>query len=171
MADPERTRTLILMRHAKSDWPVGVQDSDRPLAARGRRDAPAAAAWIRNSIGLPELIVTSPAERTRQTVELLLDTWSAQREVVIDDRIYEAEVRDLVTVVEGLPDGLRTALLVGHNPGLEQFASTWPSAADPQASQTLTEKFPTSAIAVIDVAGAWGDRSSAVLRRVDVPRG
>ena len=170
-------RTLVLLRHAKSDWPVGVPDIDRPLAERGRRDAPAAARWLADEAGLPDLIVTSPALRTRQTVDLLLGAWksfdgdSDAPAVDVQNLIYEASTHDLTRVVSDLPDSASRVLMVGHNPGLEEFAGSWPMTADSDAARRLSAKFPTCAVALVDIAGSWSSPVSSRLTRVEIPRG
>ena len=170
----ERRRTLVLMRHAKSAWPPGVADIQRPLNERGRRDAPEAGRWIAREIGPTDLIVTSPAQRTRQTVELVASAWpewSSQAEAIVDERIYEASWTDLAAVVHGLGESATTVLVVGHNPGLEDFAARWPDTAAPEAVATLAEKFPTSALAVVEVVGPWIAPARTRLTQIAVPRG
>lgn len=169
--DTLSARTLILLRHAKSDWPVGVEDISRPLAARGRRDAQSAADCISGEAGLPDLIITSPAMRTRETVEIITGIWPSVPDILVDDRMYDAEVGDVESVVAQIPVGARTVLLVGHNPGLADFAASWPQRAEPQAQERLAVKFPTSAMAFIDVMGEWSAPDSTTLRRVEVARG
>lgn len=167
-------RTLILLRHAKSDWPVGVADVHRPLADRGRRDAPAAGAWLRTHVGVPDTVRVSPAQRTRETWMAVAGEWAEHGivppEPLWDERIYEAEVDDLIDVVRGIDDHSHTALLIGHNYGLEDLAGV--PLADPVAAQRLATKFPTSAIAVIAVAGRWSEFPvGAYLQRIEIPRG
>jgi phosphohistidine phosphatase len=157
-------RILILLRHAKSDWSGGEADIDRPLAKRGRRQAPDAGRWLAASIDAIDLAVVSPANRARSTWDLA----SAQLEVPpptrIDDRVYTANDSGLIDVVRGLPDDVDTAVLVGHNPGLEDLLLLLTGESLPM---------PTSALAVIAVTGSWstaGD-SSAVLRASGRPPG
>ena len=167
--DPDRT--LLLMRHAKSAWPPGVTDPQRPLNDRGRRDAPVAGRWIASTVGIPDLIICSPAIRTRETADLVVSTWQHPSHIVYDDRVYEAHWTELAAIVTGLPDEARTVLLIGHNPGLEDFAASWPDSADAKASQVLGDKFPTSSIALVDVTGTWRDTQAMRLREIAIPRG
>lgn len=139
-------RTLVLLRHAKSDWSGDEADVDRPLADRGRRQAPGAGVWLAANFDSIGLAVVSPATRARSTWELV----AAQLDVVprsrIDARLYAASADELLTVVRELPDDVGTAVLVGHNPGMEDLASL------------LTGESPrmaTSALAVIAVPGPW----------------
>jgi phosphohistidine phosphatase len=138
----------VVVRHAKSAWPDGVPDAERPLNSRGRRDAPAAGRWIRDHVGHLDAVVCSPATRTRQTWRLIAAELDGPPEPVVDDRVYAAGVDSLLAVVRGLPAGAGTALLVGHNPGV----------ADLVAALTGDEpEMKTSAIAVVELGGSWAD--------------
>jgi len=150
-------RTLILLRHAKSDWSGDERDIDRPLAPRGIRQAPAMGRWLARHVGRLDLAVVSPARRARSTWELVGAELDAPPPIQIDDRVYAASEQELLTVVRGLADDLGTVVLVGHNPGLQQLVS-----ALTDASAAL----PTSALAVIGMPGTWAaaGRDPAVLR-------
>jgi phosphohistidine phosphatase len=140
--------TLILLRHAKSDWSGDEADFDRPLAARGRRQAPEAGAWLASHIDRIDLAVVSAANRARTTWELAAAEMATPPETRIDDRLYAASDRELLTIVRALPPDAETAVLVGHNPGLEDLAAT------------LTGQdtaLPTSAMAVIAVLRPWSE--------------
>jgi phosphohistidine phosphatase len=161
---PAMDHTLILLRHAKSDWSGGEADIDRPLAPRGRRQAPEAGAWLAAYVDRIDLAVVSAATRARNTWDLVAAELDMPPETRIDDRVYAASDRELLGVVQELPDDAETVVLVGHNPGLEDLAST------------LTGEWvamPTSALAVITVSGPWsaaGPRA-AVLRTSGKPPG
>lgn len=150
-------RTLILLRHAKSDWSGDEPDIARPLAKRGRRQAPDAGRWLAAHADRIDLAVVSPASRARSTWDLVAAELDVRPPTRIDDRVYAASGRELLAVVRELPDDVETVVLVGHNPGLEDLVSLltgeWPP-------------MPTSALALITVSGSWstaGDHS-AVLR-------
>lgn len=165
-------KTLILMRHAKSDYPPGVADIDRPLNGRGRIDAPAAGRWIETHVGIPDVVVRSPAVRVQQTWELATEEWATQpAEISIDERIYEASVGDLLRVISELPPAAGSALIIGHNPGLEDTVHVLAQAADAQAAGVLSSKFPTSAIAVLRFPGEWGADPAGYLEACVIPRG
>ncbi|HVH94043.1 MAG TPA: methyltransferase domain-containing protein [Nocardioidaceae bacterium] len=140
-------RTLILLRHAKSDWSGDTADIDRPLADRGRRQAPGAGRWLAANIDSIDLAVVSPAARTRSTWELVAAELNVPPHTRIDDRLYAASGDELLTVVRGLHDDVETAILVGHNPGMEELASLL--TGEPMAMKT-------SVLAVITVSGSWG---------------
>ncbi|WP_433555790.1 SixA phosphatase family protein [Pseudonocardia xinjiangensis] len=158
------TRRLVILRHAKSAWPDGVPDAERPLNARGRRDAPAAGRWLRDRGEHVDAVVCSPAARTRQTWNLAAAVLSGLPAPVFDDRIYDATADALLTVVSQLPDGAEQAVLVGHNPGVTELVAL------------LTGESPqmrTAAIAVLDLAGSWENAApgGATLVAHATPRG
>jgi phosphohistidine phosphatase len=142
----EDRRTLILLRHGKSDWSGGEPDSERPLAARGRRQAAEAGRWLAGHVDDLDLAVVSPAERARSTWAIASGELAAPPRVELEDRVYAASGGTLLDVVRSLSDELRTVVLVGHNPGLEDLAAR------------LTGEWvemPTSALALVDVTGPW----------------
>lgn len=157
-------RTLILLRHAKSDWSGNETDIARPLAKRGRRQAPDAGRWLAANVDRIDLAVVSPARRARSTWNLVAAELAAAPDVRIEDRLYAAPDHALLEVVRALSDDLETVVLVGHNPGLEDLV------------RTLTGHWtamPTSALAVISVPGPWSSaaRGSAVLQAAGRPPG
>ncbi len=134
--------TLILVRHAKSDWSEPVGDRDRPLAPRGRRQAPATGTWLAEHLPPPDLAVVSVATRARQTWKLLEAEFPGAVQVQFDDAVYTFSGAALGGVIAALPPAIRTALLVGHNPALEELLE----------HLTATEtRIPTSALAVVDL--------------------
>jgi phosphohistidine phosphatase len=166
-------RTLVVLRHAKSDWPHGVADHERPLTGRGRRDAAAVGRWLRGRGLTPDLVLCSPSRRTRQTWELAGAELGSAPSVQVDERVYAAEVAELLTVVRETPDDVATVLLVGHNPGAEGLAETLAGGGDGEALRRMEHKFPTSGVAVLSVPVSWADLGpgSAKLTEFAVPRG
>ena len=115
-------RTLYLLRHAKSSWKdQSLGDFDRALKKRGRKAAEAIGRFIRSeNLSLP-LVISSPALRARETTEIVLSSAGLKPEVHYDERIYEADLRRLLRVIAEIEDEKDAALLVGHNPGLEEL--------------------------------------------------
>ena len=159
---------LLLIRHAKSDYPFGVGDHDRPLNARGRRDAPFIGSWIARNVPYPRdrrpLVLVSSARRAQLTWELarngLGDQWG-QCEDRTEPRIYEAGLRTLLDLIGALPEDVGTAAIVGHNPTLrDAVAMTCPP--DPLQLEA-TVKFPTSSVAVLTTALPWAEATAASL--------
>ncbi|MFJ8493266.1 SixA phosphatase family protein [Streptomyces sp. NPDC094038] len=167
-------RRLVVLRHAKSAWPEGVPDRLRPLADRGRRDAPAAGRALAESDSLPDLAVCSTAVRARQTWELAAGQWGTPPPVRYDGRVYAADVPDLLAVVHEVPPEVETLLLVGHNPGLEELVLDLAGDGLDDTLEQMRRKFPTSAIAVLAWHGTtWAELApgTALLTEVTVACG
>jgi phosphohistidine phosphatase len=171
----EGHRHLVVLRHAKSDWPAGVADEDRPLGRRGLRDASAAGRWLVEHDAVPEMVWCSPARRTRQTWATL----SAEigpgdgPEVRFDPRVYDASLEDLLAVVRDTPPSCGRVLLVGHNPGVQELVLALARAGSDDARALAAAKYPTSALAVLELTAPWGDVApgSGQLSSFAVPRG
>jgi phosphohistidine phosphatase len=167
--DTNSPRKLVLVRHAKSDWPEHVADHDRPLAARGRRDAPLVGRWLARSGYVPEAVICSTARRARETWDLAsaalhsAESHSAAPHSAaphsaepgvpsfrLESRVYEATVLGLLMLVRELPEERRTVAIVGHNPGLAELAVGL-AAPPPQPPAS----FPTAAVAVLALPGDW----------------
>lgn len=113
-------KTLLLLRHAKSDWgDATLRDFDRPLSARGERDAPRIGRALAERGTLPDLVVSSPANRARTTAAAVAAAAGLELEPQLEGRIYEASPGELMQLIRKLPDQTMCAMLVGHNPGFE----------------------------------------------------
>src|SRR5918997_2228925 len=112
-------KTLLVLRHAKtqSDAPAG--DHARELTEFGHRNATAMSAYIQNLTGAPDAIITSDATRARQTAEIVMRALDFPGWLTVEPRIYDADLDTLLTVVRRIPDEVHSALIIGHNPGLE----------------------------------------------------
>jgi phosphohistidine phosphatase len=163
-SDP--TRRLILMRHAKSDWP-DVPDQQRPLAKRGRRDAPAMGQWLADHGYQPDTVVCSTARRARQTWELLAPELGGSPSVTFDPRAYDASAWTLLDLARELPSSCRAALFIGHNPAMSELAAslTGPPATEGGPPPDMT--FPTAAVAVLEFDGDWPGLSPGQARLAD----
>ncbi|MGZ4618388.1 MAG: SixA phosphatase family protein [Frankiaceae bacterium] len=146
------TRRLLLLRHAKSDWSdPGLADIDRPLAPRGRRGAAVVGAFLRERSLVPDLVVTSPSARTRETIELLdLGPLSVEA----DGDVYGAGEQELLERLQAVPGGIRTLMLVGHNPGIGRLAAQLVD----DANRDLVGSYPTGALTVAEPeADTWAE--------------
>ena len=118
----DRHRTLVLLRHAKSDYPDGVVDHDRPLAPRGVREGALAGDWIRANVGAVDAVLCSTATRTRQTLERTGITAPVQ----YVDRIYDATPGIVIEEINAAPsrfgDAVSTLLVIGHEPVMSSLA-------------------------------------------------
>jgi phosphohistidine phosphatase len=167
------TNSLIVFRHAKSDRPPGVPDQERTLAKRGRADAAAAGAALGELAPKVDLVVCSPAQRARETWERAAATYPGTPTVRFEARVYDADVDDLLQVLHELSEDVHVTVIVGHNPGLEDLVEELAGSAEKDARAQLDEKFPTSAIAVLEVPTTWGELQGgrAHLASLTIPRG
>ncbi|MBR7829534.1 histidine phosphatase family protein [Actinospica sp. MGRD01-02] len=166
MNAPTTNRTLILLRHAKSDWPGNAPDHERPLAERGRRDAPAMGRWLRDSGYRPDRVLCSTALRTRQTWDLVRDELGDEPPTEFEPRVYGATVQELLDVIAGAPAEAGTVLVIGHNPGLEYLSLTLAGDAPTEERERLRVKFPTASAAVFEWSGAWNEVAAGKTRLV-----
>ncbi len=155
MDQPSKGRRLLIMRHAKSDWETpGERDFDRPLAKRGRRDAPRMGAWLRAQGLVPDLVLSSPARRARETASKVCKVLDIETETIRwEPRIYDATRAHLIEVLADCPADRPLVLLVGHNPGLEELLEylVRGSGTLPGGDKTL----PTAAVASVRLKADW----------------
>jgi phosphohistidine phosphatase len=163
MNGPDAGRKLIVMRHAKSAWP-DVPDRNRPLAPRGRRDAPMMGGWLRGSGYRPDHVLCSTARRARQTWQLTQDGFgSAAPPVSFDDRVYTGQAGLLLDLIRAMSPNLGTVLIVGHDPAVPELALRLAAGGRPPrtgenshaALDRMRGKFPTAAVAVFECDGPW----------------
>lgn len=148
----------MLVRHAKSAWPDGVPDHDRPLAARGRRDAPAAGRWLRQAGCIPDRVLCSTARRARQTWEFAERELGARPRVTFEQKVYGASAGELLDLIRALPPSAATVAVVGHDPAIPDLALAL--AVPLSAVERIREKFPTAAVAVLAVREPWSALSA-----------
>ncbi|MFB9553873.1 histidine phosphatase family protein [Streptomyces roseoviridis] len=148
-------RRIVLLRHAKADWPQ-TSDHERPLADRGRQDAPAAGRKLADSgIGF-DLALVSTAVRTRETWKLAAAQLPERPRTVYEERLYEASLGELIALVNETPDTVANLLLVGHNPGMHALADALAGASEGDALARMNRGgFPTAAFAVLTFDGTW----------------
>ncbi len=167
-------RRLILLRHAKSDWPDGIADPERPLAHRGRLAAPRIGQYLAQEALMPDRVLVSPARRTRETWELVAPQLPGIPHVLSEPRLYEASATRLLSLLREQPASAHALMLVGHNPGTEDLADTLVGGGPGIARESMQEKFPTGAFAVIDLPiDDWADvvPETGRLDRFVTPRG
>jgi phosphohistidine phosphatase len=162
-------RTLLLLRHAKSDYPSGVADHDRPLAPRGIREAALAGDWIRANVASVDAVLCSTATRTRQT----LARTGIEADVRYDDDLYDSTPSAVLRLINGVADEVSTLLVVGHEPTTSGLAfGLAGSESDEDSLDELRMKYPTSAVAVLTTSVPWHHLELGGARLVDfhVPR-
>ena len=168
-----KERTLLLMRHAKSDWHSGAErDFDRPLNRRGLKDAPRMGRWLQQQGLVPEWVLASPACRARQTLEAMQAVWERQPQVQWEEGIYGGGSSRLLELIRTTPDEVSSLLLLGHNPDLEGLLLLL--ADRPPAG--VRKLLPTAAIARFRFAGSWdslspgGARLEEIIRPKEIPK-
>ena len=111
-------KTLCLLRHAKSSWDNDILDDfDRPLNPRGKKDAPVMAMRLRDYAFFPQTVLASPAKRTRKTAKIFADSLGYPRQdILFSQLIYEGALEEMVELLRGVNDESRRVMLVGHNP-------------------------------------------------------
>ncbi|MGE0339260.1 MAG: histidine phosphatase family protein [Xanthobacteraceae bacterium] len=149
-------RRLLLLRHAKSDWPEGLDDSLRPLAERGQNDAPEMGKAMAREGLVPDLALVSTAVRTRQTWELLAPQLGRPVRSREEPGLYGASEQTLLEFIRYAPEDVETLLLCAHNPGIERLAHGFAKSGDADAIRRVQKKYPTCGLAVIDLpVNAW----------------
>lgn len=166
--------SLTLLRHAKSSWDDTVaRDFDRPLNTRGRRAAVVVGTWMRREGLAFDHVAASPAVRVIETLEGVGEGYGATIDPVWDKRVYLASAATLLDLVREFPADAARALLVGHNPGLEDLVlSLVPDTRDDALRREVEVKYPTAALATLEWDGGWGDaaQGGAHLTRFVRPR-
>lgn len=158
------------MRHAKSDYPAGVADHERPLAPRGIREAGLAGDWLRANVPTIDGVLCSTATRARQT----LARSGIDAPVRYSERLYGATPGTMIDEISETADAIATLLVIGHEPTMSELALTLADddGTDAAVVERISTKFPTSAIAVLTVPGAWKglEPRRAALTGFEVPR-
>lgn len=170
---PKVPSRLILLRHAKSDYPHGVPDHDRPLNERGRRDADAAGHWISEHrdelFDGSAMAVVSSALRAQQTWGRIAEHLT-NLPTVTEPRLYEAACSTLMSVAD--ESGADTVLIVAHNPTIQETATFLAAPGGLGLIDRVRMKYPTCGLAILDLSATdpWAG-GSADLAAFEVPRG
>lgn len=167
-------KRLILMRHAKSDWINGVSDFDRPLAARGHREAALAGAWLVKENILPDFILCSSALRTRQTCTWVCDQLGDKAPTPkLEDGLYAASESSMLSIINHTPETVQTLMVIIHMPGVQELALRLASReSDQDAYMGVATDYPTSALTVFNYDGEWAhlDGQDASISNFLIPR-
>ena len=152
--------SLALLRHAKSSWDDSdLDDFDRPLNERGRGAARVMGEALKELHFVPQLILCSPATRTRETLDLVAPRFDSHAaEVDFDERLYLTSPETLYARLKAVPIGIKSVLMIGHNPGLHGLALMLTGTGDAKSISRLEDKLPTAALAVFTfLQVAWRD--------------
>jgi phosphohistidine phosphatase len=167
-------RALYLLRHAKSSWDdPSVGDHDRPLAPRGRQAAARIARHVHADGIRPALVLCSSARRAVETLEPIAAAYEGGLDVRIEGALYGADAPELLARVRRVPPEVASVLVVGHNPGMQDLVLRLAGDGDAGAMAQAREKFPTGALATLDVGDDRWDGLApgrAFLARLVVPR-
>jgi phosphohistidine phosphatase len=152
-------KTLLLLRHAKSSWDdPGLDDHDRPLNKRGRRDAPRMGRLLRDEKLLPDVVLCSTAERARETADATSEASGFSGETRFLRGLYLASPADILAALRAIEADVRTAMVVGHNTGIEELLALLTGAG---------EHLPTGALARISLpVKGWKELGPGVRGRL-----
>ena len=149
------TRSLLIVRHAKSDWEAGAADHERPLNARGRREAPELGERLARAGLRPDLVVCSDAARAQETWRLAAAAWPDPPPVRVDGRLYDAGRSEVLAVITETPDDVRTLACVGHEPTSSALAALLAGGAEPGVAEQLAAGLKTACAAVLTFDREW----------------
>lgn len=160
-------KSITLLRHAKSSWSAAdLNDRERPLNKRGERDAPVIGGRLSEQDIRPSLILSSPAIRAWTTAKIVADSINYPREFLQrDERLYLASVESILTVIEEQDTGFNHLMIVGHNPGLTEFANF--------LAPDVTPNLPTCGLVSVTIdCDDWDLRAHPVmtLKLFDYPK-
>lgn len=158
-------KTLFVLRHAKSSWDYpNLSDFERPLNERGKKTAPFMGELMLDKNLVPDIILSSPAERAKQTILRVAEAAQFDTEIQFNERIYESSPHNLLYIISEIEDQYNTAMLVGHNPGFEGIV---------RILSGEYRRMPTASLAVLDLdLENWSDTKPdcGTLREIFLPR-
>ena len=167
-------KSILILRHAKSNWNnPSLSDFDRPLNNRGMNDAPRMGLVLDKFGNMPDLIISSPSMRTRQTVELAIPERSYSGEIVWLDSLYGGSFYDIMTALKDVPESITRPMIVGHNPGVEETVSLLLSPQGQNPATHARVRVPTAGLVYLDAhIETWRDLEpgTCVLRWFLIPK-
>lgn len=173
LTDATNHKRLIVLRHGKAAYPP-VPDHERPLAQRGKIEAPAAGRWLIEHDFYPDAIITSDAVRTRQTTTWVINEFGDKAPTpYLDSRLYMTSATQVLSVINETEEQVRTLMLVGHMPWVQELGMRLASVdSDENAVINMAERYPTLGLMVFDIPGEWAslDGRDATMTHFVVPR-
>jgi phosphohistidine phosphatase len=162
-------KELILMRHGKSDWSQPVSDFNRPIKKRGLKEAARVGQWLDEQGLLPDLIISSPAQRARQTAVTVSEAMNYTGDnIFFHESVYMADVSELLDAIASAPLECRRLMMVGHNPGMKDLLFYLTEEVDvPDDGKVM----PTATIAVLETEGSWSTLDHVSCRLQIIARG
>lgn len=167
------TRTLLLLRHAKSSWDdPSLRDHDRALSTRGRRASLALRGHLESIAPTVDLVLCSTARRTVDTWDGIAPAFAPTPEVVFDIDLYGASAHRLLAALRDVPDTMAGVLVIAHNPGIADVAAELTGAGDLAVRSRLHQRYPTGGLTTLTVTGSWSELDWGDAELVDfvVPR-
>jgi phosphohistidine phosphatase len=146
---------LHLLRHAKSSWKEEVGDRERRLNRRGRESARRVGRHLQGAVGALDLVICSSAARTRETMDLILAELPVRPRSLLEDELYAASQEKLMNRLRRLAEDDVNVLVIGHNPGIHELATTLADPNSPRFRMLAASKFPTAARATLRVSDPW----------------
>lgn len=164
------SRELQLLRHAKSDWETGaLSDFDRPLAKRGLKEAPGIGAWLLEEGLVPDLVVSSPALRAKETALLVCAAMDYHKKHILwHEGLYAAEVSALLDALASCRTKPRVVMLIGHNPGMEELMRYL--LGDAVETPPDGKLLPTATLARLELPKDWRKLKTGSAKLLEVRR-
>ena len=155
-------KQLYILRHAKSDYPAGTDDHERPLNKRGEKACKLMGKYIQENNIAPQAILCSDATRTTQTAKNIMRAAGIQNPISFSKTLYLATPGEILKEIAKVDDSIESVLIVAHNPGVEQLARLLTAAGDAESIARLKEKYPTAALACFSIdATSWKEINPA----------
>ncbi len=143
-------KTLYLLRHAKAESGSStLKDVDRPLSARGQAACMAIGVYMRTQHAIPALVVASPATRTQETAERVIQAMGAPCPCHFENKLYLASTEEIINSIQLVNKNVPSLMVVGHNPGMHQAALALVLPEETELHDTLGMKYPTGALAIL----------------------
>ena len=146
---------LYLLRHAKAVPQGNMRDADRPLEERGRAGARAVAKWLKRQKIAPELVLCSPAVRTRETLDLVGEAFSQPPEIAYEPGLYLASAEKLLDRLREIPDRVERVMVIGHNPGLHELAQWLADSKVGPLADRLATNLATAGLVRFEIEIEW----------------
>ncbi|MHA7154654.1 SixA phosphatase family protein [Arthrobacter sp. TMN-50] len=152
-------KRLMLLRHAKSDWPRNVEDFERPLSSRGHRDAPLPGQWMVENGAVPDLILCSSALRTRQTCTWICHELGDKAPTPkLEEQLYSASATTILSLINHVPETVTSLLVITHLPGIQEVAMRLASVESNEgAVMDMATHYPTSGLSVLQHDRRWAE--------------